>query len=88
LTICIPDSRSIKDNVKLDEDFFDHHILKLHDEGWYRGTNSQAPIIVEKQGQLLKLVSGPDYQPSFQRGLYSCNIIQIVHGVNRVSIIG
>ena len=70
----------------LDEDFFDNHILRLHDEGWYRGTTTYAPLIIEKQGCALKLVSGPDYQPSFQKGLYSAQILQKVLGVNKVII--
>ena len=68
----------------LDEAFFDNHILRLHDEGWYRGTTTYAPLIIEKQGCALKLVSGPNYQPSFQKGLYSAQILQKVLGVNKV----
>ena len=67
----------------LDDLFFDHHILRLHDEGWYRGTNPSSPLIVEQQGDHLKLVSGPDYQPSFQRGLYTVKIVQVVHTINK-----
>ena len=74
------------DCVSNDEDFFDNHILRLHDEGWYRGTTTYAPLIIEKQGCALKLVSGPDYQPSFQKGLYSAQILQKVLGVNKVII--
>lgn len=84
LTICLPDARSIKDDVNLDSAFFDLHILRLHDEGWYRGANPGLPVIVELQGQVLKLVSGPDYQPSFQKGLHFANIVGLVHGVNKV----
>jgi hypothetical protein len=72
--------------VVLDEEFFDNHILRLHDEGWYRGTTTYAPLIIEKQGYALKLVSGPDYQPSFQKGLYSAQILQKVLGVNKVNL--
>ena len=71
--------------MDLDEEFFDHHILKIHDEGWYRGIHSKFPLIVEKQDDVLKLVSGPDYCPSFQKGLYKANIIKIVYGINKVS---
>ena len=84
LTVCLPDVESIKEDVVLDEAFFDHHILRLHDEGWYRGTNAYSPLIIEKQGCGLKLVSGPDYQPSFQKGLYNANILKKVLGVNKV----
>ena len=83
LVICLPDTRSLKKDVLLDDFFFDHHILKLHDEGWYRGTNPNSPLIVERQGDILKLVSGPDYQPSFQRGLYKVKINQVVHTINK-----
>ena len=79
-TLCLPDVRSIKDDVVLDEAFFDHHILNINEEGWYRGINT----IVEKQGDQLKLVSGPDYQPSFQKGLYAAQVVQLEYGVNKV----
>ena len=79
-TLCLPDVRSIKDDVVLDEAFFDHHILNINEEGWYRGINT----IVEKQGDQLKLVSGPDYQPSFQKGLYAARVVQLEYGVNKV----
>ena len=78
------DYANFKENVVLDEAFFDNHILRLHDEGWYRGTTTYAPLIIEKQGCALKLVSGPNYQPSFQKGLYSAQILQKVLGVNKV----
>ena len=84
LVICLPDTRSLKKDVLLDDSFFDHHILKLHDEGWYRGTNPNSPLIVERQGDILKLVSGPDYQPSFQKGLYAAQVVQLEYGVNKV----
>ena len=58
---------------------------RLHDEGWYRGTDTDSPLIIEKQGCALKLVSGPDYQPSFQRGLHTAQILKTVLGVNKVS---
>ena len=48
----------------------------------YRGNKT----IVEKQGDILKLVSGPEYQPSFQKGLYCANIVQLEYGVNKVCI--
>ena len=83
LTICLPHTKSLKKDVILDDLFFDHHILRLHDEGWYRGTNPSSPLIVEQQGDHLKLVSGPDYQPSFQRGLYTVKIVQVVHTINK-----
>ena len=79
-TLCLPDVRSLKDDVVLDEDFFDQHILTINEEGWYRGINT----IVEKQGDQLKLVSGPDYQPSFQKGLYAAQVVQLEYGVNKV----
>ena len=78
--MCLPDVRSIKDDVVLDEAFFDAHILKPTEEEWYRGINT----IVEKQGDVLKLVSGPDYQPSFQKGLYFANVVQLKYGVTKV----
>ena len=79
-TLCLPDVRSLKDDVILDEDFFDQHILTINEEGWYRGNKT----IVEKQGDVLKLVSGPEYQPSFQKGLYCANVVQLEYGVNKV----
>ena len=45
LTICLPHTKSLKKDVILDDLFFDHHILRLHDEGWYRGTNPSSPLI-------------------------------------------
>ena len=37
LTICLPDIGSVRDDIDIDEQFFDLHILKQQkDEGWFR----------------------------------------------------
>lgn len=71
-------------DLVLGEDFFDAHILRRHGEGWFRSANEKLPLIVEKEGQELKLVSGPGYHPSFKKGLYRARIIKSAFGVNEV----
>jgi hypothetical protein len=41
---------------------------------------------VEKHGGTLKLFSAPNYHPSFQKGLHFANIVEIIHGVNKLFI--
>ena len=85
LIICLPDFNSIRNDLdSLDSDFFDLHILREKpDEGWFGCFNPKLPLIIEIQNEnQIKLVSGPDYQPSFSRGLYASLITDIVFGVN------
>ena len=87
LTICLPDIRSIQDDVNLDTEFFDLHILREQvDEGWYKSSNPKLPLIVElvEDKNKLKLLSAPNYHPSFQKGLYYVTISDVILGTNKV----
>jgi hypothetical protein len=86
LTICLPDIRSIQDDLILDSEFFDLHILREQvDEGWYQCCNPNLPLIVELEGKnRLKLLSAPNYHPSFQKGLYYTTISDVILGANQV----
>ena len=87
LTICLPDIRSIQDDVNLDSEFFDLHILREQvDEGWYKSSNPKLPLIVElvEDKNKLKLLSAPNYHPSFQNGLYYVTISDVILGTNKV----
>ena len=88
LTICLPDIRSIQDDVNLDSEFFDLHILREQvDEGWFQSSNPKLPLIVElaEDKNKLKLLSAPNYHPSFQKGLYYATISDVILGTNQVS---
>ena len=52
---------------------------------YYRSSNPKVSLIVEQHGRTLKLFSAPNYHPSFQKGLHFANIVEILHGVNKVS---
>ena len=86
LSICLPDIRSIRDDLIFDGDFFDLHILREQtDEGWYHSCNPHLPLIAELEGKTrLKLLSAPNYHPSFQKGLYYSTVSDVVFGINQV----
>ena len=90
LTICLPDIRSIQCDVNLDSEFFDLHILREQvDEGWFQSSNPKLPLIVElvEEKNKLKLLSAPNYHPSFQKGLYYVTISDVILGANQVTIV-
>ena len=80
-TICLPELNSV--GPEIDETFFDVHILK--DNGDWFESNSVKSLIVQREDKdCLKLLSGPQYQPSFTKGLYTVRINKVLFGVNKV----
>lgn len=53
------------------------------DEGWFQSINSNLNLIVERDSNHLKLLSGPNYAPSFQKGLRRIRILSASFGVNK-----
>ena len=75
LILCLPDVRSIKEDVSIDETFFAQHLLHQDEDGSL--SSEDGDLLAEvKQGQL-RLLHGPGYYPSYSRGLHTSNILHI-----------
>ena len=75
LVLCLPDVRSIKEDVSIDETFFSQHLLHQIEDGSL--SSEDGDLLAEvKQGQL-RLLHGPGYHPSYSRGLHTSNILHI-----------
>ena len=75
LVLCLPEVRSIKEDVSIDETFFSQHLLHQDEDGSL--SSEDGDLLAEvKQGQL-RLLHGPGYHPSYSRGLHTSTILHI-----------
>ena len=75
LILCLPDVRSIKEDVCIDETFFCQHLLHQDQDGSL--SSEDGDLLAEvKEGQL-RLLHGPGYHPSYSRGLHTSTILHI-----------
>ena len=73
LTVCLPDLRFTRDTAQLDEKFFSDHIVREDQPGCF--SSPDCSLVAEEREGELRVLTAPDYSPSYQRGLYTTSLL-------------